>query len=319
MLLAAEPIEPIWERLMALGQSLGGNYAGSFDEREPRRLIEALARDPGRFVDRAMLVLDDPDASSDWREIFAVQFLGAARHEPAADALVARFAIDADVLRERVQDALSQIGTLSVVQKIEAFYPGKEWHVRLYADEPLARIKRPECETALLRLWEIEEADDLRVNILDGLCKLGSTARLDQSRAMIAEEPQHPELLGLAEALIAVAAMNGVGLPEEPYWRSLLARRDARAAKMTARFDALFAKELRGNWLRDGITLPARENDPDEDDAQDETDADLWDAPAMNNLAEEPIAPYRRPAPKVGRNDPCPCKSGKKYKKCCGK
>lgn len=24
-------------------------------------------------------------------------------------------------------------------------------------------------------------------------------------------------------------------------------------------------------------------------------------------------------APKVGRNDPCPCGSGKKYKKCCGK
>ena len=29
--------------------------------------------------------------------------------------------------------------------------------------------------------------------------------------------------------------------------------------------------------------------------------------------------PYRREAPKVGRNDPCPCGSGKKYKKCCGK
>jgi uncharacterized protein len=26
----------------------------------------------------------------------------------------------------------------------------------------------------------------------------------------------------------------------------------------------------------------------------------------------------RRTAPKVGRNDPCPCGSGKKYKKCCG-
>jgi uncharacterized protein len=26
----------------------------------------------------------------------------------------------------------------------------------------------------------------------------------------------------------------------------------------------------------------------------------------------------RRNAPKVGRNDPCPCGSGKKYKKCCG-
>jgi len=28
--------------------------------------------------------------------------------------------------------------------------------------------------------------------------------------------------------------------------------------------------------------------------------------------------PYERPGLKVGRNDPCPCGSGKKYKKCCG-
>lgn len=28
--------------------------------------------------------------------------------------------------------------------------------------------------------------------------------------------------------------------------------------------------------------------------------------------------PYVRSAPKVGRNDPCPCGSGKKHKKCCG-
>jgi preprotein translocase subunit SecA len=26
-----------------------------------------------------------------------------------------------------------------------------------------------------------------------------------------------------------------------------------------------------------------------------------------------------RTGPKVGRNDPCPCGSGKKYKQCCGK
>ncbi len=32
----------------------------------------------------------------------------------------------------------------------------------------------------------------------------------------------------------------------------------------------------------------------------------------------EKIEPYKREAPKVGRNDPCPCGSGKKYKKCCG-
>ena len=29
--------------------------------------------------------------------------------------------------------------------------------------------------------------------------------------------------------------------------------------------------------------------------------------------------PIQREEPKVGRNDPCPCGSGKKYKKCCGR
>ena len=29
--------------------------------------------------------------------------------------------------------------------------------------------------------------------------------------------------------------------------------------------------------------------------------------------------PLKREIPKVGRNDPCPCGSGKKYKACCGR
>jgi preprotein translocase subunit SecA len=32
-----------------------------------------------------------------------------------------------------------------------------------------------------------------------------------------------------------------------------------------------------------------------------------------------PGAPARSAAPSAGRNDPCPCGSGKKYKKCCGR
>jgi preprotein translocase SecA subunit len=34
---------------------------------------------------------------------------------------------------------------------------------------------------------------------------------------------------------------------------------------------------------------------------------------------ESPAAPVKRQGNKVGRNDPCPCGSGKKYKRCCGK
>lgn len=31
------------------------------------------------------------------------------------------------------------------------------------------------------------------------------------------------------------------------------------------------------------------------------------------------VETFKREAPKVGRNDPCPCGSGRKFKKCCGK
>lgn len=35
------------------------------------------------------------------------------------------------------------------------------------------------------------------------------------------------------------------------------------------------------------------------------------------NVIADSVQPYLAP-PKVGRNDPCPCGSGKKFKKCCG-
>jgi len=35
-------------------------------------------------------------------------------------------------------------------------------------------------------------------------------------------------------------------------------------------------------------------------------------------VSQQPMASVPRTEEKVGRNDPCPCGSGKKYKKCCG-
>ena len=44
--------------------------------------------------------------------------------------------------------------------------------------------------------------------------------------------------------------------------------------------------------------------------------------PRLRRRVEAPRSPSPPPPPprvKIGRNDPCPCGSGKKYKKCCGK
>ena len=49
-----------------------------------------------------------------------------------------------------------------------------------------------------------------------------------------------------------------------------------------------------------------------------------WDSILSDEKRAEIEKAYKRSktvvkAPKIGRNDPCPCGSGKKYKKCCGK
>ena len=48
-------------------------------------------------------------------------------------------------------------------------------------------------------------------------------------------------------------------------------------------------------------------------------DASQPDANDPIGSTPERLEPIKRETPKVGRNDPCPCGSGKKYKKCCGR
>ena len=49
-----------------------------------------------------------------------------------------------------------------------------------------------------------------------------------------------------------------------------------------------------------------------------ESHADAATANAGDGAVERPTQPIVRQTPKVGRNDPCPCGSGKKYKRCHG-
>ncbi|MFN2331156.1 MAG: SEC-C metal-binding domain-containing protein, partial [Halomonas sp.] len=60
---------------------------------------------------------------------------------------------------------------------------------------------------------------------------------------------------------------------------------------------------------RETATAASRHEDPDPDTAE----AQAAPLPGADGR------PVRREGPKVGRNDACPCGSGKKYKQCCGK
>lgn len=55
----------------------------------------------------------------------------------------------------------------------------------------------------------------------------------------------------------------------------------------------------------------------DRQEAEEQAERRIRQATTNRGPDSEPIKP--RAVDKIGRNDPCPCGSGKKYKKCCGK
>lgn len=76
--------------------------------------------------------------------------------------------------------------------------------------------------------------------------------------------------------------------------------------------DAL-ERERREALEREQATAASRHQSPDEVPETRESGRDEAPAPGADGR------PVRREGPKVGRNDACPCGSGKKYKQCCGK
>jgi hypothetical protein len=82
------------------------------------------------------------------------------------------------------------------------------------------------------------------------------------------------------------------------------------------------AAELVEAGIRRFQELTAEEEPEDEEEVDVGADfEDVVDEDRLGAYARtfDEVTTIHREAPKVGRNEPCPCGSGKKYKKCCGK
>ena len=283
------PADAVWDRLMTKARGGAEDGMNLFDSSEYRGLLDAAERYP-ELAERAMATLADADMT-DWRDVFAADVLGRLRHAPAIDLLVRKLALDdeGDALAETVVDALVQIGTVAVVDAIDAAFAPMAWGPRLSAGDVLRRIKRPESEAAVLRLLEAETDETIRTQLAYALCHLCPTdpRAFAVLRQMADARAFDPSLVDLEEIVLAGATIADVEVPEAPRWRERLGDKAARRAERMRAF-------------RTGM---------------DRNTLDLGRPTPIPPVA----APVRRESPKVGRNDPCPCGSGKKYKKCCGR
>jgi hypothetical protein len=295
--------EQLWDRLLHYLDANKAKYWDELDRGPALRLVKALAAHGAAAVaERATQLASAP--SDDCRDIFAIDVLAELRHRPALDMLVARF-IDAneddDVEHETLMVAIPRVGGADAVYDIEPPFADIGLPAYLnYGIGLLGRIKHPDAEAALIRIFDRTPNPDDRTYIAMALTSLITTDALPRLRDIVLAKEYDSRVIDLDRSLIACSIMSGFEFPELGGLREEVI---AQELERERRFEAGDFSALGLGDFPDDLTA---------DDFNDDLDDDSLDD-------SRPTPPIRNQGPKIGRNDPSPCGSGKKYKKCCGK
>lgn len=277
------------------------------EDRVPRDLIDACARhgegmavELRRVLEEGRPWKDGGSAGEWWLTLHAAMILGLIPGEQSGLLLVAfmrRLALEDDDMQDWLAGywpALFRNKPSSVLPALRALCCDRsmDWYIRANALEPLIaageRAGIGPLDEALA--WAAAIAADETEN-WDMRLSAGNTL-LD-----FAPAAHRPLLENLAERQTGLGASFSKTDLEKAYSVKEYAPQWHRMNDPWEFYRPGFIARRQDRWAQE-----AAEKD-ENDDEQDFTQQDP--------------APYVRDVPKVGRNDPCPCGSGKKYKKCC--
>ena len=115
-------------------------------------------------------------------------------------------------------------------------------------------------------------------------------------------------LFALSAAMVLVGRVLGLLFPITPFEGALITTLVALGAILA--FVLGYVGRI-GEEMSHALAYLQEDDEDDEDDEGDEGDEDDEEYPPLR------LAPERRAGEPVSRNAPCPCGSGKKYKRCC--
>jgi hypothetical protein len=259
------------------------------------RIVEALARQGDRYADLILdlLAKEVGDFQTDpmtWLEIFLVELAGEMRLERAVPLIVKKLHECGDVLSEECVDALGKIGTDAAAEAVTEGWLEAVWDYRLYATSALEKIHSDTTVRKCLELLPQDKDLDIKTQLADALLGQFADEGIEPVRRMVEQRAYDPMSSDLMRKLVAVSTALGVNFPEYSIWKR---EAEERLAQQERRM-----QDMRGFFQTPAPPkpVPARER---------------------GDFLERKPAPFLRTEKPVGRNDPCPCGSGKKFKKCC--
>ncbi|NOS70970.1 MAG: preprotein translocase subunit SecA [Verrucomicrobia bacterium] len=253
-------------------------------------------------------------------------------------------------VRDRLMDIMEEVVITKVEQFTKADYSESEWQVRALSDWVNLNFPLGIPEQEIGKAAESGKDSPVSGSLYDGLspaqfavCNFISDSIRKAYELKISFE--EPDKLATVERFTILSAIDklwqehlyemdslrySIGLRAHGQ-RDPLIEYKAEAYKI---FDELMVNiktEICHNIFRSASSLMAFENflrNVPQQTKHDPTSAfgeppkpDAGKASDVVSQAAEDLAKQtpKRTGPKVGRNDPCPCNSGKKYKQCCGK
>jgi len=183
---------------------------------------------------------------------------------------------------------------------------GQDQIVTLLREELIKHYERKEEEVTPERLRFIEKI--IYLNTIDAKWKDHLYA-MDQLRGGVGlrSYAQRDPLVEYTREGFQMFQMMYASITQEVAETIFMVRSASSQAQRRGIFSALPQSFVHSDFssLDSSSRPPSRQNIPSENDDE-----------AQRPPKPQPI---RKSGPKVGRNDPCPCGSGKKYKKCCGR
>jgi hypothetical protein len=272
-------------------------------------LIEAISRHRDRNAEKVLGVLAEKieDLESNpkaWMEIFAVKMAGEMRLEPAIPLIIAKLREgdeEDEWLNEQCESALVKIGGDAAIHAVAEMYRHGDERMRRAACFVLEHVHSDLAVATALEFLPNEKDPSTRAFLAGGLASHFAFETIEPLRQLVLDGTYDSSYTDVKRDVVIAATLMNVEFPERESWREELEIKwlEMESKRLEREADRL-REEIRQAKLQTARLerenrLLARQY-AEQDDYEDEN-------PRSKN--------------KIGRNDPCPCGSGKKFKKCC--
>ena len=272
-------------------------------------LIDLLAHHDYPKASRICELIEEERVQGQWLELFLIQLAAVRKIEEAIPVINKKLAEDDLYLSDTCSSALVEIGTEAVVDTLKEGCESSSWDYQISASDILGRIKLPQSEKAIIELLENNKKAlprDVYCNLCFSLCDLFSNKAFRYGKEIL-DDIEAIVIDSMRERLITLSIVFGTPLSPKTRteWEKKISMEPkCRGEYMRKKYPTLHKI---GNVLRniiDGNGVSDKVNSLEENISSGRTIESIDTGPAKL---------------KIGRNEPCPCGSGKKYKKCCGK